>query len=212
MCLNARGNTAMQQVGYPGDEYVLNFSTKHLSRAALAPRPDDEASVADFRAQVPEAWRFPIIGYLQEAQARAPGDGPADAATDADRNLVTFVYKTQPNDDTPVKILGTFATLYETIPLEKVKFLGEDTGYRALSVVIPKGELHTYKFLVGNRFVNDPINPQQVRLSNGQGFGPGFSLTSISSRSFWSHGNCGCFYRLVERKSCRSALLRGRTF
>lgn len=158
----------MQQVVHPGEEYVLNFCTKHLSRAAPAPLPGDEASAAKFRAQVPEAWRFPIIGYLQDAQAGAPGNGPADAATDADHNLVTFVYKTQPNNDTPVQILGTFATLYETIPLEKVKFLGEDTGYRALSVVIPKGELHTYKFLVGNRFVNDPINPQEVRLSNGR--------------------------------------------
>jgi hypothetical protein len=154
----------MHQLAHPCEEYILNFCTKHLSRAAPAPVPDDEASVANFRAQVPEAWRFPIIGYLQEAQAGAPGNG----APEADHNLVTFVYKTRPNDDTPVEVLGTFATLYKTIPLEKITFLGEDTGYRALSLAIPKGELHTYKFLVGNRFVNDPINPQQTTRSDGR--------------------------------------------
>src|SRR5262245_31495633 len=128
----------MLQVAHPGDEYILNFCTKYLSRAAAPPLPDDEASAANFRAQVPEPWRFPVIGYLRDAQAGTPGNGPADADPNAggDDNLVTFVYKTRPNDETPVQILGTFATLYETIPLEMVKFLGEDTGYRALSVVI----------------------------------------------------------------------------
>jgi hypothetical protein len=47
-------------------------------------------------------------------------------------------------------------------------FDSEDTGYRAASVGVPKGELHTYKYFMGGQYVLDPINPQRVRLENGR--------------------------------------------
>jgi hypothetical protein len=142
----------------PGSEYVLNCCTKYLSRAGAPPEPGDENAAAAFRAQIAEAWRFPIIGFVRE---KRPDDAPPV-------NLVTFVYKTPPGDARPVAILGTFGTLYEPIPLQPVKFDGEDTGYRSVSVLVPQSELHTYKYLIDGKFVLDPINPQITRLTNGR--------------------------------------------
>jgi len=142
----------------PGSEYVLNQCTKHLSRASPPPDPGDENAAAAFRAQIAEAWRFPIIGFVRE---KRPDDAPPI-------NLVTFVYKMPPGDTRPIAILGTFGTLYEPIPLQPVKFDGEDTGYRSVSALVPQSELHIYKYLVDGKFVLDPINPQIARLTNGR--------------------------------------------
>jgi hypothetical protein len=142
----------------PGSEYVLNHCTRHLNRAGLPPDPGDEDAAAAFRARISEAWRFPIIGFIREEQQ-------ADARP---VNLVTFVYKMPPGDVRQIAILGTFGTLYESIPLHPVIFNGEDTGYRSVSVVVPQSELHTYKYVVDGRFVLDPINPQRIRLANGR--------------------------------------------
>jgi hypothetical protein len=112
----------------PGDEYVLNHCTKQFNRSGL----DEKSS-----ATISEAWRFPIVGPLREDNP-APFDG----------NLVTFVYRVTPGDARPVQILGTFATLYQPIPLKRVLFQSEDTGYRAVSFEIPQSQVHTYKFYV----------------------------------------------------------------
>ncbi|MCA6098193.1 gluconate 2-dehydrogenase subunit 3 family protein [Bradyrhizobium australafricanum] len=132
----------------PGDEYVLNHCTKHINRSGF-----DEAS----SATISEAWRFPIVGPMREDNP-APFDG----------NLVTFVYRLKPGDERPVRILGTFATLYEPIPLKRVLFQGDDTGYRAVSFVVPQSQVHTYKFYIDGKFILDPINPQRVQLANGR--------------------------------------------
>lgn len=149
----------MVRIYGPGAEYVLNFCTKHLSRAAPFPIPGDEVTATNFRAQIAEAWRFPLIGLMREK----------DLGLEAsEHNLVTFVYKTAPGDATPVSVLGTFASLCEPLLLQRVLFEGEDTGYRSISVGIPKGELHTYKMLVADKYFPDPINPQRVMLGNGR--------------------------------------------
>lgn len=135
----------------PGDEYVLNYCAKHLSRVAAETMPACGSAV------IAEAWRFPIVGAVRRAEA-----------FDDDRNLATFVWKSLPDDPLQIQVLGTFATLLEPFPLRAVMFRGEDTGYRSLSVVLPKARLYTYKYLVEGRYVVDPINPQQVRLANGQ--------------------------------------------
>ncbi len=134
--------------------YVLNYCAKYLSRAPIA--LDDRAEAG---ASIAEAWRFPIVGPLRGAHPK-----PADD----DSNLVTFVYKAAPGDRRPVAVLGTFATLHEPIPLSRIAFQGEDTGYRALSVVLPKSRLYRYKFQVDGQFIVDPVNPQRVRLGNGK--------------------------------------------
>ncbi|MGY3610868.1 MULTISPECIES: gluconate 2-dehydrogenase subunit 3 family protein [unclassified Bradyrhizobium] len=140
----------------PGGEYVLNHCTKYLSRAGSPPDPGDEAGAESFRARIPEAWRFPIIGFMRDTDA------------DPDLNLVTFVYKTCPGDPRQVQVLGTFGELYRPISLAPVRFEGEDTGYRAVSLGIPKAQVHTYKYVVNGRYVLDPVNPQRVTLGNGR--------------------------------------------
>jgi hypothetical protein len=141
----------------PDPEYVLNFCAKHLSRATEPPPAADEDAADAFRREIAEAWRFPIIGLLRDLDVASEAD---------DFNLVTFVYKVIPGDLTPVSILGTFSSLCEPLPLRPVFFEGEDTGYRAISVAIPKGELHTYKLLVEGKYFPDPINPQRAQLKN----------------------------------------------
>jgi Gluconate 2-dehydrogenase subunit 3 len=139
------------------DLYVLNQCTKYLARAGDPPAPGDEEAATAFRARISEAWRFPVIDVSR-------GD-PTDDDPD---NEVTFIYKDRPGSSATVAVAGTFANLYDPIPLEPVLFLGEDTGYRALTVVVPKGEHHTYKYRVDGRFVLDPINPQRSVQPNGQ--------------------------------------------
>lgn len=142
-----------------GPEYVLNFCAKHLSRAAGPPAPGDEDAAKAFRSQVAEAWRFPIIGLMREKDAGPPAD---------EMNLVTFVYKARPGDTAAVSVLGTFHSLCEPIALEPVLFAGNDTGYRSVSVGVPKGQLHRYLFVIDGKYHPDPINPQRVTLGNGR--------------------------------------------
>lgn len=147
------------QIVDPGDDYVLNCCTKPLSRIAPAAVLTDGAGPVDDTARISEAWRFPIIGGVR----RTEGD-----ASDGERNMVTFVYKSVVGDARPIQILGTFATLVDPIPLKAVLFDGEDTGFRSRSVVLPKAQVYTYKYLLDGRYVVDPINPQRVRLANGR--------------------------------------------
>lgn len=127
------------------DQDILNLCTKYLSRAG------DPAASA-------EAWRFPVIDVFRGS--------PFDAS-DAD-NEVVFVYKVAPGTAAQVGVLGSFATLYEAVPLKPVRFLGEDTGYYGLSVAVPKGQTHIYQYVVDGKPTLDPINPQRVVLENGK--------------------------------------------
>jgi hypothetical protein len=127
------------------DQDVLNLCTKYLSRAG------DPAASSD-------AWRFPVIDVFRGS--------PFDA-TDPD-NEVIFVYKTAPGTNVSVGVLGSFATLYEAIPLRSIQFMGEATGYFALSVAVPKSTIHIYQYVVDGTPTLDPINPQRVLLENGK--------------------------------------------
>jgi hypothetical protein len=131
------------------DQWVLNHCTKYLSRSG-----DPATSCA-------ETWRFPVIT-----------PHTADAAEDPDDsfNHVTFVHRTPPDAQPPrqVAVLGTFAALYEPLPLLAVRFLGEDTPYHALTCVVPKAQVHRYQLVVDGRLTPDPINPQRVVQPNGK--------------------------------------------
>jgi hypothetical protein len=127
------------------DQDLLNLCTKYLSRAG-----DPSASA--------EAWRFPVIDVFRGS--------PFDP-NDPD-NEVVFIYKAAPGTTTRVGVLGSFATLYEAVPLKPVRFLGEDTGYFGLSVAVPKGQAHIYQYVVNGTLTLDPINPQRVVLENGK--------------------------------------------
>ena len=127
------------------DQDLLNLCTQYLSRAG-----DPSASA--------EAWRFPVIDVFRGS--------PFDP-NDPD-NEVVFIYKAAPGTTRQVGVLGSFATLYEAVPLKPVRFLGEGTGYFGLSVAVPKGQAHIYQYVVDGKLTLDPINPQRVVLENGK--------------------------------------------
>jgi hypothetical protein len=143
------------------EQYVLNQCTKYLARGNTDSRHNfGQLSNDEPQSNICESWRFPIIDSYSDS---------IDFPKSYSFNLVTFVY--QQLGDTPpnnVSVIGTFANLFEPIPLKPVKFMGETTGYYALSVVIPKAELHFYKFIVDGQIILDPVNPQQAMLDNGK--------------------------------------------
>lgn len=119
------------------DSYLLNYCTKHLARITGKPS---------------ESWRFPIVDSYAE-----PGLSAEECAS---WNTVTFVYS---GPEERVELLGTFAPLYERFPLRPVRFEGEPTPFRALSVRIPRGEAHLYRFAIDGQMRMDPINPQRAK-------------------------------------------------
>jgi len=125
-----------------GDEYVLNNCTKYLAR--------DSGAVA-------ESWRFPIIDSYSDGK---------DFVGSYACNAVTFVFATPPNEAAPgsVAAVSTCGSLFEPIPMPRIG----DSPYYAVTVVVPKAQVHTYKFLVDGKPRLDPVNPQQVVLDNGR--------------------------------------------
>jgi hypothetical protein len=83
-------------------------------------------------------------------------------------NAVTFVYDGRVTPADEVAVTGSFTELYATLALKPVTFLGEPSGIHALTVRVPKGQVHTYKLRVDGDWRTDPINPQVVTLDNGK--------------------------------------------
>ncbi|MEH0155556.1 gluconate 2-dehydrogenase subunit 3 family protein [Limibacter armeniacum] len=131
--------------------YIYNHCTKHLARTVFSSAHKyDIASVSTSLSQhIPEAWRFPIIDCYSENS----GTGAYDF------NEVTFVWcdYSKSSTDLTVELFGTFDKLYKAIPLKRV----EKSMYYTVSLKIPKGEVHYYKFKVNGQVVLDPINPQR---------------------------------------------------
>ena len=144
--------------------YVLNHCTKYLARTNTDDRHNylDRLETNNPRAKIAENWRFPIIDSYRNPDNNQPEE-------DYGFNQVTFVYAAL-GDSQPesIAVVGTFANLYEPIPLEPIMFLEEETGYYGETFVIPKGEKHLYKFLVDGQWELDTINPQQETLDNGE--------------------------------------------
>lgn len=139
------------------DEYVLNHCTKFLARDNTDARHNFGQFGADNpRSRICESWRFPIVD--------AYSDGVNFEAAYA-FNEVTFVYA-RPRElpSQQVALVGTFANLYEPAPLRPIT----NTPFCTVTLVVPKGEVHTYKFIVDGQAMLDPINPQQVTLENGK--------------------------------------------
>jgi hypothetical protein len=157
------------------DQDILSLCTKYLSRAG-----DPSASA--------EAWRFPVIDVFR-------GSPPDPSDPD---NEVIFVYKAAPGAIAQGGVLGSFATLYEAVPLKPVRFLGEDTGYFAVSVAVPKGQTHIYQYVVDGVLTLDPINPQRVVLENGKTWSRFFTDTYLQPMVFelWE---VKLLYRLTEQ-------------
>ncbi len=145
------------QLAQKDELYYLNFCARHLARSNTEQRHHYGAVVPeDPIGRIAEAWRFPIVDSHLEA-----------GATSASRRFdeVSFIFH-RPGESTPtsVAVIGTFGGLYEPIPLQQIT----DTPYFALTAVIPRGELHHYRYLVDGESVLDPINPQRVTLDNGR--------------------------------------------
>jgi hypothetical protein len=143
-------------------EYVLNHCAKYLAREAGEARHNfGQFDEGDPRGEICEAWRFPVVdGYRGQ---------PAEDG-DSRFNAVTFVWPAERGQGPQrVAVIGTFGALYEPVPLAPVLDAnGDATGYFAVTVRVPKGELHHYRFLVDGAIVNDRVNPQEATLDNGQ--------------------------------------------
>jgi hypothetical protein len=142
------------------DQYVLNHCTRFLARDGDERRHDfGQYDPGDGRAAICEAWRFPIVDAYYDG---------ASAAASYGFNTVTFVFDGRQAPATEVAVTGTFTELYAPIPLRPVGFLGQPSGLWAVSVRVPKGEVHHYKLRVDGEWLQDPINPQTVELDNGR--------------------------------------------
>jgi Gluconate 2-dehydrogenase subunit 3/Glycogen recognition site of AMP-activated protein kinase len=154
------------------DQYIFNHCAKFLARDNVDPRHDfGQYPPADLRSRICEAWRFPIID--------SHSDG-INFEQSYSSNQVTFVYLAQAVTPREVSVVGTFANLYEPIPLRRV----QETPYYTVTLVVPKGEIHTYKFIVDGQAMIDPVNPQQVTLDNGKTWSRFFTQLASQPISF----------------------------
>lgn len=134
--------------------YVLNHCARSLARDNVDGRHNlGQFIEGDARAAIAEAWRFPIIDSYRDPDGKG-----------RDFNLVTFVLvnRARTFGDT-IGVLGSFDSVIDPIPLTQV----EDSDYWAVSVAVPRGQVHHYKFLAGGRTLLDPINPQRVIRPDG---------------------------------------------
>jgi hypothetical protein len=155
------------------DQYVLNQCAKFIARDNTDPRHNfGQYSPDELRARICEPWRFPIVDTHSDGR---------DFESSYSLNDVTFVYfdKAQPSPDR-VAVIGTFANLYEPLPLRQIP----DTPYLTATFIVRKGEVHTYKFLANGNAIVDPINPQQTKLDNGQTWSRFFTQLANQPISF----------------------------
>jgi hypothetical protein len=150
---------------HPDDDYVLNHTSKYLARFNTDRRhscgpPGNEAP----RDRIAEAWRFPVVDTYG-------GGAPAVTSVAAfdNYNAVAFIYAgADAQSPVSIGVIGTFATLYDPLPLRQVLWEGEPTRFWSLSYAVPKGQKHRYRFIVDNAFpVNDTVNPQEEMEDNG---------------------------------------------
>lgn len=144
------------------DDYYLNFSSKYLARRNTDVRHTYGCACdeSDRRARIGECWRFPIIDTHHD---------PADAEGSTAFNAVSFLYDARDRTPVPeVAVAGTFGALHERVSLRPVRFLGRPTGYLAITVLVPTGQVHLYNFFVDGFPDLDPVNIQRVTLDNGR--------------------------------------------
>jgi hypothetical protein len=155
------------------DQDILNLCAKFLARDNTDPRHNfGQYPLGDLRGRICESWRFPIVDSYSDG---------VDFETSYAFNEVTFVFMhlgtIAPQS---VGVIGTFANLYEPIPLRHLA----DTPYYTVTVVVPKGEVHTYKFMVDGQAMLDPINPQRAVLDNGKAWSRFFTQLCSQPLSF----------------------------
>lgn len=156
------------------DVYILNHAAKYLARSNTDERHNfDHLPAGDPRARICEAWRFPVIEGHYNA---------ADPRESYRWNEVTFIYRAPAGGAAPqsVGVIGTFAALYEEIPLRAIP----DSPYFAVTVLVPKAEVHTYRFVVDGRQELDPVNPQTAVTDGGRRWSRFFTQGCTQRLSF----------------------------
>jgi hypothetical protein len=135
--------------------YVLNYCTRSLARDNVDGRHNyGHYGDGDPRARIAEAWRFPIVDSYYDG---------VSLENSQRFNIVTFVYANRDGQAGEISVIGTFADLCTPIPLRQV----EDSIFWSATLVVPKGQSHRYRFLLGGRGLLDPVNPQRVSLADG---------------------------------------------
>ncbi|NOQ14308.1 MAG: hypothetical protein GQ583_07525 [Methyloprofundus sp.] len=153
-------------------QYIYNHCSRYLARSNNDARHNfGQFSEGDPAANISESWRFPIIDNYSDGQ---------DFEASYGFNEVTFIYVATQAATQDIAVIGSFANLYEAIPLQRV----ENSDYYALTLVIPKGQVHRYKFLVNGEIILDPINPQLSTLDNGQTWSRFFTHNCTTPISF----------------------------
>lgn len=155
------------------DQYVLNYCAKYLARDNTDARHNyGQFDASDERGRICESWRFPIVDTYSDG---------VDPVGSYAFNQVTFVYRaTGSAAPQQVAVIGTFDNLYEPVPLHPIA----DTPFFTVTGVIPKGEVHLYKYVVDGQAVIDPVNPQQVTQENGRVWSRFFTQLATAPVSF----------------------------
>ena len=143
-------------------DYLYNHITKSFARQLTDNQPT---------SQIAEAWRFPLLDCYRSN----------DDNNSYYFNEVTFVYpinRAAPPES--VAVIGTFHHLYEPVPLQRL----EDSMYYTVTLKIPKGQVHYYRFLVDGRQELDGINPQRQVMNDGEEWSRFFTQSCTIPISF----------------------------
>lgn len=153
-------------------EHVFDLCTKHLARDGTDLRHNYLGAFPDGHGRYNEGWRFPCV------EPHFNRDPAASSAV----NSVTFVY-IAPEDagaGFQVGVRGTFAPLYQVVPLERAG----DSRFFAATLGLPAGQAFRYRYLVGGKQELDAINPQRAAEDNGASWSVFFTLGCFESLTF----------------------------
>jgi hypothetical protein len=154
-------------------EHVFDLCTKHLARDSVDERHNYHGALGEGRGRYSEGWRFPCV------ESHFAGN----PAVDGELNRVTFVYiaPTDAGDTFSVGVRGTFAPLYEIIPLERAG----DSRYFAKTLLLPAGQVSRYRFVTAqNGEELDAVNPQTTTEDNGARWSCFFTFACFEAVTF----------------------------
>jgi len=168
----------------PGYEsHIFDFTTKYLARdvgtwttaASTLPRHDFlGVSSAGSAGQNCESWRFPLVEPHYD-----PDLTPAECAA---WNEVTFIYVAD-RDATVlpmVNVIGLPFSNLQAVRLEPVA----DSVYLSATLLLPAGAVFRYALVVDGTLQLDSLNPQRVRLGNGEELSALFTFTCFEPVTF----------------------------
>lgn len=153
-------------------EHAFDLCTKHLARDSEDSRHNFFGAFPENRGRYSEGWRFPHV------EPHFNGDPTASSAL----NKVTFIYiaPRDAGDGFKVSVRGTFAPLYEFIPLQRAG----DSRFFATTLVLPSGQCFRYRYVTGGGEELDAVNPQTATEDNGARWSSFFTLAAFEAITF----------------------------